>query len=35
MAELVARDVTLDVCPTSNVQASIYPTLAVPAARRS
>jgi adenosine deaminase len=28
MAELVARGVTLDVCPTSNVQASIYPTLA-------
>jgi adenosine deaminase len=28
MAELAARGVTLDVCPTSNVQASIYPTLA-------
>jgi len=28
MAELVARQVTLDVCPTSNVQASIFPTLA-------
>jgi adenosine deaminase len=28
MVELIARDVTLDVCPTSNVQASIYPTLA-------
>lgn len=28
MAELAARQVTLDVCPTSNVQASIYPTLA-------
>jgi adenosine deaminase len=28
MAELAARRVTLDVCPTSNVQASIYPTLA-------
>lgn len=27
MAELAARGVTLDVCPTSNVQASIYPTL--------
>jgi adenosine deaminase len=26
--ELIARDVTLDLCPTSNVQASIYPTLA-------
>ncbi|MEP7360861.1 MAG: adenosine deaminase [Chloroflexota bacterium] len=26
--ELRARDVTLDVCPTSNVQASIFPTLA-------
>lgn len=28
MAELRSRGVTLDVCPTSNVQASIYPTLA-------
>jgi adenosine deaminase len=28
MAELKARGVTLDVCPTSNVQASVYPTLA-------
>ena len=28
MDELRARDVTLDVCPTSNVQASIFPTLA-------
>jgi len=27
MAELVARGVTLDVCPTSNVQASIFPSL--------
>jgi adenosine deaminase len=27
MAELAARGVTLDLCPTSNVQASIYPTL--------
>jgi adenosine deaminase len=27
MAELAARGVTLDVCPTSNIQASIYPTL--------
>jgi adenosine deaminase len=27
MRDLVARDVTLDVCPTSNVQASIFPTL--------
>ena len=27
MAELAARGVTLDVCPTSNVQASIFPTL--------
>jgi adenosine deaminase len=26
--ELIAREVTLDLCPTSNVQASIYPTLA-------
>jgi adenosine deaminase len=26
--ELIARGVTLDLCPTSNVQASIYPTLA-------
>jgi len=26
--ELIARDITLDLCPTSNVQASIYPTLA-------
>jgi adenosine deaminase len=28
MDELIARNVTLDLCPTSNVQASIYPTLA-------
>lgn len=28
MAELISRGVTLDLCPTSNVQASIYPTLA-------
>ncbi len=28
MAELVARNVTLDVCPTSNVQAADFPTLA-------
>ena len=28
VADLVARGVTLDVCPTSNVQASIYPALA-------
>ena len=28
VAELIARNVTLDLCPTSNVQASIYPTLA-------
>lgn len=28
MAELTARGVTLDLCPTSNVQASIYQTLA-------
>ena len=28
MAELAARGVTLDVCPTSNVQASIFPSLA-------
>ena len=27
MAELAARNITLDVCPTSNVQASIFPTL--------
>jgi adenosine deaminase len=27
MAELAARGITLDVCPTSNVQASIFPTL--------
>jgi adenosine deaminase len=27
MAELVARAVTLDVCPTSNVQANDFPTL--------
>ena len=34
MAELVARQVTLDVCPTSNVQASIFPQLRrLPAAR--
>ncbi|HEY5520833.1 MAG TPA: adenosine deaminase [Candidatus Limnocylindrales bacterium] len=26
-AELAARGITLDVCPTSNVQASIFPTL--------
>ncbi len=28
MEELRARGITLDLCPTSNVQASIYPTLA-------
>ena len=28
ISELIARNVTLDLCPTSNVQASIYPTLA-------
>jgi adenosine deaminase len=28
IAELIERDVTLDLCPTSNVQAAIYPTLA-------
>jgi adenosine deaminase len=28
VAELIARDVTLDLCPTSNVQAGIVPTLA-------
>ena len=28
MADLIARGVTLDVCPTSNVQASIFATLA-------
>ena len=28
MAELAARGITLDVCPTSNVQASIFPSLA-------
>jgi len=28
MAELASRGVTLDLCPTSTVQASIYPTLA-------
>ena len=28
MAELVARDVTLDICPTSNVQADDFDTLA-------
>jgi adenosine deaminase len=28
MGELRARDVTLDLCPTSNVQAAIFPTLA-------
>ncbi|MEP7158922.1 MAG: adenosine deaminase [Chloroflexota bacterium] len=28
MAELVARGVTLDLCPTSNVQASDFPSLA-------
>jgi len=27
MSELASRRVTLDVCPTSNVQASIFPTL--------
>jgi adenosine deaminase len=27
MAELIARDVTLDLCPTSNVQAGIVPSL--------
>jgi adenosine deaminase len=28
VAELIARDVTLDLCPTSNVQAGIVPALA-------
>jgi adenosine deaminase len=28
MADLAARGVTLDLCPTSNVQASIFPSLA-------
>jgi adenosine deaminase len=28
MDELMARNVTLDLCPTSNVQAAIYPTFA-------
>jgi adenosine deaminase len=28
MQELIASDITLDVCPTSNVQASTYPSLA-------
>lgn len=28
LAELIAREVTLDLCPTSNVQASIYRSLA-------
>jgi adenosine deaminase len=28
MEELKARGITLDLCPTSNIQASIYPTLA-------
>lgn len=28
MAELAARDVTLDLCPTSNVQAGIFPSFA-------
>jgi adenosine deaminase len=28
MAELRARGVTLDLCPTSNIQAAMYPTLA-------
>ena len=28
MAELIARDVTLDLCPTSNVQAAIVPSVA-------
>lgn len=28
MRELAARGVTLDLCPTSNVQAAVYPTLA-------
>jgi adenosine deaminase len=28
MTELAARRVTLDLCPTSNVQASVYPTFA-------
>jgi adenosine deaminase len=27
MAELIARDVTLDLCPTSNVQAGMVPSL--------
>jgi adenosine deaminase len=28
MEDLIARRITLDLCPTSNVQASIYPSLA-------
>ena len=28
MTELISRQVTLDLCPTSNVQAAIFPTLA-------
>jgi len=28
IADLIARGVTLDLCPTSNVQAAIYPSLA-------
>lgn len=28
MRDLIARSITLDLCPTSNVQASIYPSLA-------
>jgi adenosine deaminase len=28
VAELIAREVTLDLCPTSNVQAGIFPALA-------
>jgi adenosine deaminase len=28
MDELKARNVTLDLCPTSNVQAAVYPTFA-------
>ena len=28
MAELTARGVTLDLCPTSNVQAAIVPSIA-------
>jgi adenosine deaminase len=34
MEELIARDITLDICPTSNVQTSSYPTLAEHPLRR-